>query len=316
MGHVATKNFSSMKPYVDMITRLEKNVARRKVNIEYIKKMTIVKPLTWLSLLLLFLSSYAMADNAYTVGVVPQFDSRQIAHIWQPILKEVSRRSNIQLELKASPNMGAFEKQLKEGVFDFAYMNPYQAVSGQQMQGYMPLLNDNGRKLFGIIVVKKDSPIRSVQELDGQQIAFPSATSLGATLLTRAELARKFNVTLNGLYVKSHSSVYLNVIMGTVIAGGGVQNTLLQQPDAILNKLRVLYTTNTVPSHSISAHPRVSPPVQAAIQQAFLDLGNDKKGRQLLANIPMKKIGPATISDYEPIKNLNLETFLTGATSQ
>lgn len=299
-----------------MITTLEKNNGQRKVNIEYIKKMTIVQPLTWLSLLLLFLSSYAMADDAYTVGVVPQFESRQIAHIWQPILKEVSRRSNIQLKLKASPNMVAFEKQLKEGVFDFAYMNPYQAVTSQQIQGYKPLLKDNGRKLFGIIVVKKDSPIRSVQELDGQQVAFPSATALGATLLTRAELARKFNITLNGLYVKSHSSVYLNVIMGTAIAGGGVQNTLLQQPAAILGKLRVLYTTDTVPSHPISAHPRVSPPIQATIQQTFLDLGNDKKGQQLLANIPMKKIGPATIGDYDVVKNLKLEKFLTGANTQ
>lgn len=285
------------------------------MNVRHVNMTAMLSRLKWLPLLL-FLSNGTVAGEVYSVGIVPQFESRQITHIWQPILKEVSRRSNIQLELKASPNMVAFEKQLKEGVFDFAYMNPYQAVTSQQMQGYTPLLNDNGRKLFGIIVVKKDSPIRSVQELDGQQVAFPSATALGATLLTRAELARKFNITLNGLYVKSHSSVYLNVIMGTAIAGGGVQNTLLQQPDAILNKLRVLYTTNTVPSHSISAHPRVLPPIQATIQQTFLDLGNDKKGQQLLANIPIKKIGLATIGDYDVVKNLKLENFLTGVTSQ
>lgn len=285
------------------------------MNVRHVNMTAMLSRLKWLPLLL-FLSNGTVAGEVYSVGIVPQFESRQITHIWHPILKEVSRRSNIQLELKASPNMVAFEKQLKEGVFDFAYMNPYQAVTSQQMQGYTPLLNDNGRQLFGIIVVKKDSPIRSVQELDGQQVAFPSATALGATLLTRAELARKFNITLNGLYVKSHSSVYLNVIMGTAIAGGGVQNTLLQQPDAILNKLRVLYTTNTVPSHSISAHPRVLPPIQATIQQTFLDLGNDKKGQQLLANIPIKKIGLATIGDYDVVKNLKLENFLTGVTSQ
>ncbi|MEH6502886.1 MAG: phosphate/phosphite/phosphonate ABC transporter substrate-binding protein [Cycloclasticus sp.] len=285
------------------------------MNVRHVNMTTILNRLKWLPLLLL-LSNGTLASEVHSVGVVPQFESRQIAHIWQPILKEVSRRSNIQLKLKASPNMVAFEKQLKEGVFDFAYMNPYQAVTSQQIQGYKPLLKDNGRKLFGIIVVKKDSPIRSVQELDGQQVAFPSATALGATLLTRAELARKFNITLNGLYVKSHSSVYLNVIMGTAIAGGGVQNTLLQQPAAILGKLRVLYTTDTVPSHPISAHPRVSPPIQATIQQTFLDLGNDKKGQQLLANIPMKKIGPATIGDYDVVKNLKLEKFLTGANTQ
>lgn len=65
---------------------------------------------------------------------------------------------------------------------------------------------DNGHSLVGIIVVKKDSPVQSASELDGKTVAFPSPNALGATLLPRAEFDRKFNIKVNELYVKSHSS--------------------------------------------------------------------------------------------------------------
>lgn len=89
---------------------------------------------------------------------------------------------------------------------------------------------DNGHSLVGIIVVKKDSPVQSASELDGKTVAFPSPNALGATLLPRAEFDREFNIKVNELYVKSHSSVYLNVLLGKTAAGGGVQKTLSLQP--------------------------------------------------------------------------------------
>lgn len=262
-----------------------------------------------LTLLLIGMANQVLADKTYTVGVVPQFGSRQITQIWQPILSEVSRSSGIDLQLTASPNIATFEKQLDDGMFDFAYMSPYHALTAQKSQGYNPILKDSERKLYGIIVVKKDSPIQSVTELEGQTVAFPSRTALGATQLPKAELFRKFNLRMNSLYVKSHSSVYLNVIMGTTIAGGGVQNTLAQQDAKIRDKLRILYTTEAVSPHPITVHPRVSQATQERVKAAFLALGEHPRTKALLAKIPIKKIGSATLGDYHSIKKLALDAF-------
>ncbi len=268
--------------------------------------------ITVVFLLLLQATTSALADKVYSVGVVPQFEARRISQIWQPILDEVSQRSGVKLELKASPNIPTFEKEFSTGEFDFAYMNPYHAIVANEKQGYTPLLRDNGRNLFGIIVVKKDSPIQSVGELDGKTVAFPSPNALGATLLPRAEFDRKFNIKINELYVNSHSSVYLNVLFGKTTAGGGVQKTLSQQPEEIRDKLRILYKTDPVPPHPFTAHSRVDKSVQDKIKAAFLELGNDEKGKELLKKIPMKKIGSANINDYEPIKKLGLDKYIKG----
>lgn len=264
---------------------------------------------TFFFLLLLQVTSTAFAEKIYSIGVVPQFDARRVAKIWQPILDEVSQRSGIKLELKSSPNIPEFENQFNAGEYDFAYMNPYHAIVANEKQGYTPLLRDNGRSLFGIIVVKKDSPILAVTELDNKTVAFPSPNALGATLLPRAELDRKFNIKVNPLYVKSHSSVYLNVLLGKTVAGGGVQKTLSQQPNKIRDKLRILYKTNTVSAHPLTAHPRVDKSVMQKVRAAFLDLGNNEKGKILLKKIPMKKIGPASIDDYRPLKEMELDEY-------
>lgn len=255
------------------------------------------------------LTSTVHADHVYSVGVVPQFDSRRITEIWQPILDAVSQSSGVQLKLTTSTDIPEFEQQFNVGDYDFAYMNPYHAIVANEKQGYTPILRDTGRSLFGIIVIKKDSPIQSVSELDGKTVAFPSPNSLGAALLPRAEFDRTFNIKVNELYVKSHSSVYLNVLLGKATAGGGVKKTLSLEPDEIRNQLRVLYETTKVPPHPLTVHPRVDTAIQEKVSAAFLELGSTEKGQKLLKKIPMKKIGKASIKDYDSLKSMGLDKY-------
>lgn len=154
-----------------------------------------------------------------------------------------------------------------------------------------------------------------MSELDGTTVAFPSPNALAATLLPRAELDQKFNIRVNELYVKSHSSVYLNVLLGRTAAGGGAQITLSQQPEKIRNNLRILYQTSAVPTHPLTAHPRVDTSVRDKVRAAFLKLGNSDKGRALLNKIPIKKIGPASIEDYQPLKQMGLDQYYINESS-
>ncbi len=270
------------------------------------------KNLSWatlFTLLLLQITNTALAEKIYSIGVVPQFEARRTAKIWQPILDEINQLSGVKLALTASPNIPKFEKQVYDGEFDFAYMNAYHTILANKKQGYLPLVRDNDHSLFGIIVVKKDSPILSVSDLEGTTVAFPSPNALAATLLPRAELDRKFNIKVNELYVKSHSSVYLNVLLGKTAAGGGAQRTLSQQPEKIRDNLRVLYQTSAIPTHPLTAHPRVDTSVRNKVRAAFLKLGNSEKGIALLSKIPMKKISPANIEDYQPLKEMGLDKY-------
>ncbi|MDH5660482.1 MAG: phosphate/phosphite/phosphonate ABC transporter substrate-binding protein [Gammaproteobacteria bacterium] len=268
-------------------------------------------PLLSLLLFTTFFSLNVQAEKkrVYTIGIVPQFEIRHIRKIWNPIINEIQKNTGYKLKLVGSPTIPDFEREFNAGGFDFAYMNPYHILLAQKNQGYIPLVKDNGRKLHGILVVRNDSGINSVKDLHGKKIAFPAPNALGASLLIRANLKNDFNIKINPVYVKTHSSVYLNVVVKQTAAGGGVQKTLNQQRENIKGALKVLHRTPEVAPHPFAVHPRVPEEVRKKIKQTLLLLGDNVIGQSLLAKIPMKKIGSAAIEDYTPLKKFQLENF-------
>lgn len=255
------------------------------------------------------LPGFAGQGATYTVGVVPQFTAKEIHAIWRPLLDVLEQRTGLRFKLVGSPTIPAFEKEFSAGQFDFSYMNPYHAAQAERTQGYIPLVRDVGESLNGIVVVRKDSPIRDVRELDGKTVAFPAPNALGASLLLRADFHDKFHISVVPRYVQSHSSVYLNVTLNQADAGGGVQKTLEQQPPEVRDALRIIYRTREFPAHPFMAHPRVPAGDREKVKAALLQLGQQEKGRSLLARIPIRRIGPASAKDYQPLLELGLERF-------
>jgi len=248
-------------------------------------------------------------ETSYSFGVVPQFDARRIQEIWLPVIKELSRNTGINLHLQNSQSIPAFEKSFSNGEFDFAYMNPYHMVIANEEQGYIPLIKDRGRQLYGIIVVRKDSPIVTIQDLNGKTIAFPSPNALGAALIPRTEFATKYKIDFTPKYVKSHTSVYLNVLMRQTDAGGGVQKTYSKQKEGVRKSLRILHRTEKVNPHPIAAHARIPSVTVEKIRAAFLTMGDTKQGQAMLKKIPIDKVGSASMDDYIPLKSMGLKKF-------
>ena len=259
----------------------------------------------WLLAVALLAAGSVLADT-YVLGVTPQFERRQLFAIWTPILNELSRRTGHTFQLATAPNIREFEHQYNGGAYDLAYMNPYLAIANPQ--GYLPILRD-ANPIRGILVVRKDSPIQSVSDLEGKEIAFPAPNAIAASLLIRAELTRRFKVKFASRYVQSHTAVYLNVAQGLAAAGGGVQKTLDEQKDALKDQLRVVYVTSAVPSLPIAVHPRVPARAREAIRAAFLDFAATPEGAALLKEVPIGQLAVTSRKDYEPLRELGLQEF-------
>lgn len=249
----------------------------------------------------------ADSTTVYRVGVVPQFDARRISNTWTPILEAIAQRTGDRFELVGSARIPVFQKEYEAGKFDFAFMDPYHLLRAWKVQGYRPLVR-SALPLRGVLVVPRNGTIRTLSDLNGRRIAFPAPNAFAASLMTRAELARR-GVRYEPVYVSTHSSVYLNVAKHQTAAGGGAQQTYDVQPPALREQLHILYVTPGVPSHPVAAHRRVPMAVQDRVQQALLALGNTESGRMLLAQATLTQIVPAVLDDYLPLEQLGLEKF-------
>ena len=258
--------------------------------------------------ILFFLTGLVRADTVYSFGVVPQFEARELASIWVPILAELSKRTGLQLTMKGSPRIPEFEVAFEAGEFDFAYMNPYHALVAARKQGYIPLVRD-AKPLYGVIAVRKDSPYKNVKELAGKKVSFPAPNAFGASLLIRADLDEIFHTKVVALYAQTHTSAYLNTALGISDASGGIKATFDQQAPDIRDGLRILYETRKVPSHPILAHPRVPEAHRWLLKKAIFDMANTPEGAALLAKIPMIKAIPATQTEFAALKSWKLEKY-------
>lgn len=263
----------------------------------------------YILLINVFFVNTIWSEDSLVVGVVPQFDARYIQSTWGPILKRISHETGHVFRFEGSSNIGEFEKKLSNGLFDFAYMNPYHLIVAHKKHGYLPVLNDNSKLLQGVLVVKKEAQVNTIKQLDKQKVAFPSPNALGASLQMRQELYDYFNVTVVPVYVKTHTSVYINVLLGETMAGGGVIPTLRKAPQEYQDNLVVIHKTKPIPPHPIVYHPRVSRDIVQAVVRVLLAMGEEKEGTILLGKIPIKKIGPVMLTDYELIKKMDLNRF-------
>lgn len=256
-------------------------------------------------LVLLSVNAYA---SEYTLGVVPQAKSQKLLNIWRPIIREF-KKQGINIKFVGAPNIPAFEKRLKAGDYDIAYMNPYHLLVANKEQGYLPIVRDASKKLQGILVVKKDGNIKKVEDLNSTKLAFPAPNALGASLLMRAELTEQHGIKFSPSYVKTHTAVYRNIVNGNYSAGGGVMRTFNNQPKSLKDQLKIVYKTQAVAPHPIAVHPRVKKADMEKIKAVFLQLGKTAKGRELLSKIPIKQVGEANIDDYSVLESLHLEKF-------
>jgi phosphonate transport system substrate-binding protein len=248
--------------------------------------------------------------QTYTVSVVPQFPAVEIHRGWTPLVARLQKETGLNFTLQVSASIPEFEDLLLAGQPDFAYMNPYHQVLAKKAKGYIPLVRGSNL-LTGVLLVRKDDPIQSVRELDGKEVAFPAPNAFGASLWIRALLAEKEKVRITPVYVKTHSNTYRYVVMGRAQAGGGINNTLSEEPEEIRANLRILMETPGVAPHPLSAHPRVPESTRQKVTAALQRIASDAEGRALMAGVQMESLVRADYTrDYLPLEKYGLESYV------
>ena len=243
-----------------------------------------------------------------TFGIVPQQSAAMLVRAWSPFLNYLSQNANVHVRFATAPDIPTFEKRLANGEYDIAYMNPYHYVVFHDSVGYSALAKEADKQLQGLIVVKKESPIDSLEALDSKSMAFPAPAAFAATILPRAHF-KKEGITSHIRYVGSHDSVYLAVAKGMVDAGGGVGRTFNNMPENVRDQLRVLWRTPKVTPHAIATHPSLDEDIRQQILSAIESMPSVASGRKALSELNFKHLVAANDSDWDPVRDLQLGTL-------
>lgn len=251
----------------------------------------------------------AAATKVWRLAVVPQLTAVEMTRNWSPIVQTLER-AGVACELVVYPSIAQFEPEFLTGRADMVFLNPYHMVMARRSQKYEALLRDN-RPLEGVLVVKTDSPVRTMEQLKDQRISFPAPNAFAASLYPRSVLDRQYHLKFETHYAQNHRNAIRQVLMGDSAAAGVVRTTLEKEPPEIQQLLRVLYTTPALSPHPLAVHPRVPSAVRQKLILTLMDLAHTPSSHAAMANILMPDPVLADYAkDYAPLERLNIEKYV------
>ncbi|WP_278802231.1 phosphate/phosphite/phosphonate ABC transporter substrate-binding protein [Marinobacter nauticus] len=264
--------------------------------------------LPWIAAAVLIVVHPVTADSAekpLLFGIVPQESSSKLADQWTPLMRHLSEHLGRKVRFSTAPDIPTFQERVLAGQYDIVYMNPYHYVEFSEWPGYRAIAREGGKPIRGIIVVGEDSPITTLEELEGEILAFPAPAAFAATILTRAELERH-GISYTPRFVASHESVYLNVQKGFAAAGGGIERTFNAAVADGLTGVRVLWRSEGYTPHAFAVHPDLPDAQWLPIQAELTGLANSEEGALILKRANLKPLVPAEDDDWNDVRGLGL----------
>lgn len=247
-------------------------------------EQTMKRILAILALSLVLLSFYSPVGRAdpknYTFGVLNQRSLSLTAEYWNPILEYVSVRSGVRLELAMGKNAPETSAMIGAGVFDFIYSNTI-FTPANAPAGYRVFARPIEEAIQGQIVVLDRSPIRSLRDLDGREVGFPSPVAfVGYAVPMNALL--KAGVTVQPVFSGNQEGIMGQLKAERVIAAGVNSKVMRNYAQREGLDYRVLWTSEDYFNLPISAHPRVPAEVVRAVRDAFVGMADDPEGAKIL----------------------------------
>jgi len=222
----------------------------------------------------------AAAQKPYTFYVLNQRSVALTAQYWNPVMTYVSKKSGVPLELKLAKTAQEGNAIAEKGGYDFQYTNHFFTPERDRI-GYKVIARPAGPGIRSQIVVPEDSPIQTLQDLNGKDVGFVTPDGFTGYWLPYDALLRakvKVNVVFTGNQEASSAQLRVNKI-----AAAGVNSSVMARYGRREGfAYRALWTSEIYQDLCIMAYNKVPADKVAAVRAALVGMVNDPEGRKVL----------------------------------
>jgi phosphonate transport system substrate-binding protein len=245
----------------------------------------------------------------YSFGVHPQRNPEKLYEVFGPVTDYLNAQlPDVLFIFEASRHYDSFDEKIAARHFDFLLPNPYETLLAID-RGYR-VFAKMGRDadLRGLIVVRRDSDIRQVEDLRGKAVSFPAPTALAATMLPKYFLQTRgldIRRDIEARYVGSMESSLLNILRRNVAAGTvypPAWRMFLKERPALADDLMVLWETDSLPNNSVMARDDVPPALVQRVKQALVTMHENPMGRRILEGMDSPYFEEANNTTYDPVR--------------
>ena len=227
------------------------------------------------------------AGQPLILGVAPFMSPLALSKRMAPLRNYLTKRLNRQVIFETTIDAREYAKRSLEGRYDLLLTNPTFALVVLNKGNYALQLSQV-RPLSGMLIVMKDSPITTIEQLAGKkigappkigflgQLAEPYFKSQGLNNEKAATIINfhSHNDAVSALRLKTTDATFIASFMKTHLVKKGMQ-------------IRTIVSTADFPGLCILTNNRVPTIVSNTLNIALLELGQSDEGKALLKKISM-----------------------------
>lgn len=254
-------------------------------------------------LLAILLLPFCAAAQTYRFSPVNQWDINKTAAYWNPIIRYVSEKSGVKLELKIGRTSADTTAYVLAQEVEFVFSNHLFSPERDQL-GWKVFGRRWTPPLQGQIAVPADSPITRLEDLKGQEVVFAGPEAFIGYKVTYGHLLAK-NIDVKAVFAGNQNAAFAQLFAGKANAVGSNSALVDGYTAREGKKFRVLWTSEGFHDLALMASSKVPEKDVKAVASAFVNMHRDPAGKAILIKAS-EEVGldrqayflPATGADY------------------
>jgi len=250
-----------------------------------------------------FTQMAAAEKPVYRFSPVNQWDISKTAAYWNPIIKYVSEKSGIKLELKIGRTSADTTAYVLAQEVEFVFSNHLFSPERDKL-GWKVFGRRTGPQLYGEIAVPADSPITKLEELKGSEIVFAGPEAFIGYKVTYGHLLSK-NIQTTPVFAGNQNAAFVQLFSGKAKAVGSNSVLIDGYTEREGKQFKVLWRSEGYHDLALMASGKVPAAHVKAVAQAFSNMHKDPMGAKVLKQASEEvalddktHFLPATDADY------------------
>ena len=234
-------------------------------------------------------------EKVIKMGFVPLKNSEKLVEDLKPISDYLSERLGVKVEAFTASNYIGVVEGLGSGSVDFGIIPPFSSLLAQKQSSAKPILTSKGKTgkpgYTAELYVRKDSGIKSLQDVKGKKVAFvdPSSSSgyiyPGAMLVEAGlNLDKDISYQFSGGHDKS-LQLLLNKDVDVIATFDGVEERYAKDFPQAKTDIQKLATSDMIPGVMVTASSKMDKELQEKLEKALRDIEKDSKMKELFTKM-------------------------------
>lgn len=281
-----------------------------------IRKIFVGNPalLAFVIVLSLFLLHPAQAQSeSLRIGLIPEMNIFKQKQRFRLLGEYLANKTGVPVEFTIITRYGNILESFTSEKMDGVFFGSFTGAMAISKLGVVPLARpvnlDGSSTYHGLLLVRKDSGIASVEDMRGKRMAFVEKATTAGYLFPLAYL-REHGVKDPAVYFKenfftgSHDAAIDAVLDGkadVAAAKNSIYDRVEKDNPRLKAELKIIARSPLVPSNGLCVRKDLPAGLREKLKQALLGLAADPAGQAVLAELGAQRFIETTAKDYQPV---------------